>query len=34
MPELQWENGYYFALTLMLFIGVFIVGIMKWKKWF
>lgn len=34
MPELQWENGYYFALTIMLFIGLFIFGILKWKKWF
>lgn len=34
MPELQWENGYYFALILMFVVGLGIVALMKWKKWF
>ncbi len=34
MPELQWQHGYYFALIFMFVIGVAIVGLMKWKKWF
>lgn len=34
MPELQWEYGYYLALSLMLVVGLGIVGLMKWKKWF
>ena len=33
MPELEWEYGYFFALALMAFIGVLIIGIMKHKKW-
>jgi magnesium transporter len=34
MPELQWENGYYFALIFMFVVGLGIIGLMKWKKWF
>jgi len=33
VPELQWEHGYYFALSLMLIVGVLILGILRWKKW-
>lgn len=34
MPELEWQHGYYSALILMFVIGIGIVGLMKWKKWF
>lgn len=33
MPELNWEYGYFFALSLMAGIGLIIVSIMKHKKW-
>ena len=34
MPELNWQYGYYYALFFMFVIGIVIVGLMKWKKWF
>lgn len=34
MPELNWQYGYYYALFFMFVIGLAIVGLMKWKKWF
>ncbi len=33
MPELAWENGYFFTLGLMLIIGVVMVIFMKRKRW-
>ncbi|MCA9406579.1 MAG: magnesium/cobalt transporter CorA [Candidatus Omnitrophica bacterium] len=33
MPETKWHNGYYYALLSMFFTGIFILGILKWKKW-
>ncbi|MCB0744664.1 MAG: magnesium/cobalt transporter CorA, partial [Ignavibacteriae bacterium] len=34
MPELEWEYGYQFAIGLMIFIGMVILGFMKKKNWF
>ena len=34
MPELEWEYGYQFAIGLMIFIGLVILGFMKKKNWF
>lgn len=33
MPELEWEYGYFFTISLMLIIGITILVIMKRKKW-
>lgn len=33
MPELKWEYGYYFALGLMLIVGVAAFLYFRWKKW-
>lgn len=33
MPELEWNYGYYFALSIMVLIGILILLIMKRKKW-
>ncbi len=34
MPETRWPNGYYYALGLMLLIGLSMVAYMKNRKWF
>ena len=34
MPELEWEFGYYFILGIMLAIGVGILLVIKYKKWY
>jgi magnesium transporter len=33
MPELQWFNGYYWALGLMLLVGSSVVIFFRWIKW-
>lgn len=33
IPELEWEYGYYYSLSIMLLVGLIIIGFMKWKKW-
>jgi magnesium transporter len=33
MPELSWENGYFYALILMLVVGVGMAIFMKRKRW-
>ncbi len=33
MPELQWENGYYFSLGLMLVSAVVAYAYLKWRNW-
>ncbi len=33
MPELEWPNGYYFALGLMAASVLVVLGLFKWKKW-
>lgn len=33
MPELSWENGYYYTLLLMLVIGISMAIYMKRKRW-
>jgi magnesium transporter len=33
MPELEWEYGYPFALSLMVVVGVLSVVYFRWKKW-
>jgi magnesium transporter len=34
MPELTWENGYFYVLILMLIIGIGMIIFMKRKRWF
>ena len=34
MPELSWQNGYFYLLGLMLVVAGFSVWIMKRNKWF
>lgn len=34
MPELSWENGYFYTLLLMLTVGIGMAIFMKRKKWF
>lgn len=34
MPELQWKYGYYWALSLIVFIGGVLYCVFKYKKWF
>ncbi len=34
MPELAWENGYYYTLIVMLIIGISMAIYMKRKRWF
>lgn len=34
MPELRWENGYFYTLILMLVIGIAMSIYMKSKRWF
>ncbi len=33
MPELQWENGYYYSLLVMVAISVLMIIFMKRKRW-
>ena len=33
MPELEWPNGYYFALSLMAVIGLVGLVYFRWKRW-
>lgn len=34
MPELEWQNGYYMALALMVVVAAVAVGVFYWKRWF
>ena len=34
IPELSWENGYFYVLILMLLIGIGMIIFMKRKRWF
>ena len=34
MPELSWENGYYYTLVVMLIIGISMTIFMKSRRWF
>jgi magnesium transporter len=34
MPELKWAWGYPFALSLMVMVGVLLLVLFKWRKWF
>ena len=34
MPELEWENGYYYALALMGLTALGALAVFKWRKWF
>jgi magnesium transporter len=34
MPELQWANGYYYALGLMAAVGFGLISYFKIKRWF
>jgi len=34
MPELQYQNGYFYILAVMFVIVLFMLGYFKWKKWF
>ena len=34
MPELHYQNGYYFILGFMLLLVLIMLGYFKWKKWF
>jgi len=33
MPELEWPNGYYYALGLMALTALVSLGLFKWRKW-
>jgi magnesium transporter len=33
MPEIKWDYGYPFALTLMAITGLTAFGLFKWRKW-
>lgn len=34
MPELKWAWGYPFAISLMVMVGVLMLVVFKWRKWF
>ena len=34
MPELSWENGYFYTLVVMLIVGIGMIVFMKRKRWF
>lgn len=33
MPELSWNYGYYYALGVMLVVGLGMLGLFKWNRW-